>query len=79
MGAITVKGQVTIAKRIRDALGMKPEDQVSFDLLPGGEARLRAAALAPGSFEARLARLTGSAGPGLSTDEIMALTRGDTD
>jgi antitoxin PrlF len=34
---ITVKGQVTIPKRVRDALGLKPGDQVDFVLDDRGE------------------------------------------
>ncbi|MYA22914.1 MAG: AbrB/MazE/SpoVT family DNA-binding domain-containing protein [Gemmatimonadetes bacterium] len=34
MPRITSKGQVTIPKNIREMLGVKPGDQVEFELLP---------------------------------------------
>jgi antitoxin PrlF len=40
MGAITSKGQVTIPKPIRNALGVKPGDHVRFEILPGGDVRV---------------------------------------
>ncbi|MGC4029064.1 MAG: AbrB/MazE/SpoVT family DNA-binding domain-containing protein [Steroidobacteraceae bacterium] len=39
--AITVKGQVTIPKRVRDALGLAPGDEVDFVLDERGEVVLR--------------------------------------
>ncbi len=78
MGAITTKGQVTIPKRVRDALGVKPGDHVSFELLPGGEARLRAVNGERGHPD-RWAPFVGCAGTGLSTDNIMQMTRGEPD
>lgn len=38
---ITSKGQVTIPKDIREALGIEPGGQVGFDIDEGGEVRLR--------------------------------------
>ena len=38
--SVTSKGQVTIPKRVRDALGITPGSTVEFDLLGGG-ARLK--------------------------------------
>lgn len=73
---VTEKGQVTIPKEIRDKLGIRPGSQVDFllvedhievRLLPGGLGRGRSL----------VEKLWGSAGRGMSTDEIMALTRGD--
>ncbi len=34
--ALTVKGQVTIPKRVRNALGLKPGDEVDFVEADGG-------------------------------------------
>jgi AbrB family looped-hinge helix DNA binding protein len=72
---VTAKGQVTIPKPIRDRLGIVPGDAVSFELAPDGTIVLvKAGGARPIS---RFAALRGRAGPGLSTDEIMALTRSE--
>lgn len=79
--AITVKGQVTIPKRIRDALGLKPGDQVDFVVGDFGDVVLRRVgneparpALDPGRFE----RARGSADyKWPSTHEYMKFIRGD--
>jgi AbrB family looped-hinge helix DNA binding protein len=73
--AVTSKGQVTIPKPVRDRLGIVTGSIVDFELAADGRVILvKVGGKAPVSrFEA----LRGVAGPGLSTDEIMALTRGD--
>lgn len=38
---LTSKGQTTIPKEIRDSLGMKAGDRMSFTLLPDGAVLLR--------------------------------------
>ncbi len=72
---VTSKGQVTIPKAIRDQLDLKPGSKVDFRAGPGGEIVLRRAdeKRQPNRF----LKFLGHAGPGLSTDEIMAMTRGD--
>lgn len=40
MPRVTSKGQVTVPKRIRDALGIRPGSEVEFEL-QGGQAVLR--------------------------------------
>ena len=72
---VTSKGQVTIPKPIRDRLGIKPSSAVDFELAPDGRVVLvKVGGRRPRSrFEA----LRGRAGAGLTTDEIMALTRGE--
>ena len=37
---LTSKGQITIPKKVREALGLRPGDQVDFEVMEG-EARLR--------------------------------------
>lgn len=72
---ITAKGQVTIPKAIRDRLGLKPGERVIFAVDEEGRAVLRPAKgrkAAPSRFR----KLRGTATSGLSTDAIMALTRG---
>jgi antitoxin PrlF len=76
MNAVIAKGQVTIPKPIRDVLGIHPVSLVEFTINREGEIVLRrpdAEHPAPSRFD----RFVGSAGPGMSTDEIMALMRGD--
>jgi AbrB family looped-hinge helix DNA binding protein len=73
MTKITTKGQVTIPKRLRDHLGLKPGSSVEFELAADGRVFLRMRQRVP---ESRFARLRGSAKPG-TTDEVMALTRGE--
>ena len=74
---ITSKGQVTIPQEIRNRLGLLPHTKVEFELA-GDHARIRKAPR-PAAFGARgqraLDSLRGTADVGMSTDEIMALTR----
>ncbi len=74
MTAMTSKGQVTVPKRVRDALGLKPGSEVVFEYRGGGEAVVRRAGKRP---KARFAKLRGSLGRKHTTDEVMALLRGN--
>lgn len=74
---VTSKGQVTIPKAIRDHLGIKPGTRVEFRQLDNGKVELQKAGEM--SVKERIASLVGHAGPGLSTDEIMLMTRGNLD
>ena len=38
---LTSKGQTTIPKEIRDSLGMKPGDRITFTLMPDGTVTMR--------------------------------------
>ena len=71
---VTTKGQVTIPKPVRERLGIEAGSAVEFELAPDG--RVVLAKVDPGSPKNRFEALRGRAGKGLSTDEIMALTRG---
>jgi antitoxin PrlF len=72
---VTAKGQVTIPKPVRDLLGIAPGSKVDFRRVADGSVVLvRADEKQPAS---RFARLRGHAGKGMSTDAIMALTRGE--
>jgi AbrB family looped-hinge helix DNA binding protein len=75
MTIVTSKGQVTIPKPVRDRLGITPGSAVTFELAADGQVVLKRADAAPPV--SRFAALRGIAGPGLSTDEIMAMTRGE--
>ena len=74
---VTVKGQVTIPKPIRDRLGLRPGDRVAFEVGLDGAVLLRKAVVGPDPSADRFARLMGCATAGLTTDEIMAMTRGE--
>jgi AbrB family looped-hinge helix DNA binding protein len=71
---VTRKGQVTIPKPVRDRLGISPGSKVDFEVADDGRAFLRRVGkrrLQPSRFE----RMRGTATSGLTTDEIMTLTR----
>lgn len=72
---VTSKGQVTIPIEIREQLGLLPGTEVEFDV-DGDAARLTRAKDAPRRGRTIVDRLRGRAARGLSTEEIMALTRG---
>ena len=72
---ITTKGQVTIPKGIRDLLDLKAGSEVKFRYGPNKEVILeRADGVRPPS---RFEKLRGHAGPGPTTDETMAILRGE--
>ena len=72
---VTSNGQVTIPKSVRDHLGVGPGSQVDFRRTDdGGIVIEKADGPRPPS---RFAKLRGSAGRGMSTDELMALLRGE--
>lgn len=72
---VTIKGQVTIPKPVRDLLGIGPGSKVDFHRAADGSVVLaRADKKQPVT---RFAKLRGHAGKGLNTDAIMALTRGE--
>lgn len=72
---ITSKGQVTIPVDIRDRLGLLPDTEVTFDVV-GGTVRLRKVAGQSQRGAAVVARLRGRSRSRLTTDQILALTRG---
>ncbi len=74
---ITTKGQVTIPITIRQQLGLLPHTEVAFEL-DGNAVRLRKVETpAEGRGERIVRKMRGRATVAMSTDEIMALTRGD--
>jgi antitoxin PrlF len=73
---VTTKGQVTIPQEIRERLGIHPGTEVQFEvegrgvkMTPVKAARLRGRRV--------VGRLRGRATVRLTTDEIMAMTRGE--
>jgi AbrB family looped-hinge helix DNA binding protein len=72
---VTKDGRITIPKWVRDQLGIEPGTEIAFRLAAdGGVVIERADGTRPPS---RFAKLVGCAGPGPSTDELMALLRGE--
>lgn len=74
---LTSKGQVTIPKAVRDQLNLKPGNKVEFRLNDAGEVVVRKSGERGPNDRDRFDKLLGHAGPGLSTDELMKLLRGD--
>lgn len=74
---LTVKGQVTIPKRVRDHLGIKPGSAVEFEVDAKGEVVLRKAGRNSRRSRSRFAAIRGSASVKLRTEEILSLTRGE--
>jgi AbrB family looped-hinge helix DNA binding protein len=76
---LTSKGQVTIPQAIRERLGLQPGTRIVFDVV-GDSVRIRRAdEQARGAALVAHLRSVGrrAAGPRLSTDQILALTRGE--
>ena len=75
---ITTKGQVTIPVEIREKAGLLPGAEVDFELDGDGVRIVRATAPRGETRGQRAVRLLrGSATVRMTTDEIMALTRGE--
>jgi AbrB family looped-hinge helix DNA binding protein len=74
---ITSKGQVTIPVEIRERLGLLPNSEVDFEV-DGNAVRIRKARgrRTRGRGRSIVERLRGKATGGMTTDQIMALTRG---
>lgn len=72
---VTDKGQVTIPIEIRQRLGLHPGAIVEFSV-DGDAVRIIKAAETSGRGAAVIARMRGAGDVTMTTDEIMALTRG---
>jgi AbrB family looped-hinge helix DNA binding protein len=76
---ITTKGQVTIPVEIREKLGLLPATEVEFEVV--GRAvrirKVRSAGRVGRRGKSIVERLRGRGSVRMSTDEILALTRGD--
>jgi len=75
---ITVKGQVTLPKKVREAAGLKPGDKVEVRATSSGGVYIEK----PGRYEDYKARLNALAKHPLiqdhmTTDEFMKMMRGD--
>ncbi len=71
---VTIKGQVTIPQDIREKLGIIPADEVDFIEEKGRVYLLKKKGGTKGT--SRFRKLRGIANVKMTTDEIMALTRG---
>jgi len=69
---VTQKGQVTIPVEVRRALGIEPGSEVDFDL-DGHGARLVVSRYRAAE---EVTRMRGAGDVEMTTDEILALTRG---
>ena len=71
---VTSKGQVTIPQAVRKRLGIEPGSEVDFEVVDDDVRLVRRPA---GKGRALVATMRGRGGVSMSTDELMALTRGD--
>jgi AbrB family looped-hinge helix DNA binding protein len=74
---VTAKGQITIPKAVRDALGVTPGSKVGFRRLESGDIAIVREEGSGEKPKSRFQRLRGSAGAGLSTEQLMELLRGE--
>ena len=72
---VTVKGQVTIPIQIRERLGITPNSEVDF-VEENGRVYIKRKTL-PVPPISRFHRFRGAATVKMTTDEILALTRGE--
>jgi AbrB family looped-hinge helix DNA binding protein len=73
---ITSKGQVTIPIEIRERMGFLPNTEVRFEV-EGSAVRIIREEKAGGRGQRLLERMRGRATSGMSTEELMALTRSE--
>jgi AbrB family looped-hinge helix DNA binding protein len=75
---ITTKGQVTIPAHIREKAGLLPHTDIDF-VLDGKTVKIvrKTTGIKPSRGARLVAHLKGRGDVAMSTDEIMALTRGD--
>jgi AbrB family looped-hinge helix DNA binding protein len=73
---VTTKGQVTIPMEIRDQLDIQPGAEVEF-VVEGNAAKIVRVRRASGRGKDIVSHLRGKGSVMMTTDEIMALTRGE--
>ena len=73
---ITSKGQVTIPIEIREKLGFLPDTEVEFKIKGNSVELVRAKGKEQQRGRKLISQMRGKATVRMSTDEIMALTRG---
>jgi AbrB family looped-hinge helix DNA binding protein len=72
---ITTKGQITIPQEVREKMGFFPNTEVEFEI-SGKKVFIKKAASPSKRSKNLIARVRGKATVKMTTDEIMALTRG---
>ena len=72
---VTIKGQVTIPQEIREKLGITPAVEIDFIEEKGRIYLVKRKGQAKKPY--KFSKLRGIANVKMTTDEIMALTRGD--
>ncbi len=72
---ITAKGQVTIPKKLREKFGLRPGTEVEFVTDKGSIKLVKKSP--PGKGKLLIEHMRGRGTVKLTTDEIMALTRGE--
>ena len=73
---MTVKGQVTIPKKVREALGLVPGDAVRFTVNREGQVVVQRAGAKVAVKRDRFEAARGKARVKWRTDDLMALLRG---
>lgn len=74
---LTSKGQVTIPKQVRDALGLAPGSSVEFAVNRDGDVVIHKAGARASRKPDRFEAARGKADVRWRTDELMALLRGE--
>jgi antitoxin PrlF len=74
---ITIKGQVTIPKQIRDALGLEPGTRLDFAVNADGDVVLQRADEQARERPDRFSAARGKADVKWSTRELMSMLRGE--
>ena len=74
---ITTKGQVTVPQHIRERLGLLPHTDVDWELKDGAAVLTKALQGDRRRGRGLIEQMRGRATVKMSTDEIMALTRGE--
>ncbi|MES2683878.1 MAG: AbrB/MazE/SpoVT family DNA-binding domain-containing protein [Pseudomonadota bacterium] len=74
---MTSKGQVTIPKRMRDALCLSPGDGVDFNVNPAGQVVVHKVGAKAARKRDRFDAARGKAQVKWRTDDLMALLRGN--
>jgi len=74
---LTSKGQVTIPKKVRDALNLTPGCEVEFSVNRDGEVVIHKVRGKPSAKTDRFEAARGKADIKWRTDELMALLRGE--